>query len=55
MHKKKKDDLAEIDQIEIAPLSDEDMTFVMGGWGESCSTYACSSGDPEPPPGCDNA
>lgn len=54
MHKKRKDDLAEIDQIEIEPLSDEDMAFVSGGCGDfSCSVADCSSVEP-PPTGCDS-
>jgi hypothetical protein len=48
MHKKKEHESDhEIDQIEIDPLSDNDLAFVLGGYefdiDQSCSTCDCSN------------
>lgn len=40
--KDENEDLANIDNVEIQPLSDEDLDSVVGGW---CSVWCCSSAE----------
>jgi hypothetical protein len=50
MHKDKtetKGEWAEIEELEIQPLTDSDLEAVLGGAGTICSVHSCSV------PGCD--
>ena len=52
MSEESKDQLAEIDQVEISPLSDEDLESVSGGLAacETCvnTTGCCTTSSPPP-------
>lgn len=44
MSEENKDQLAEIDQVEISPLSDEDLESVAGGGLAACETCVNTTG-----------
>ena len=41
MSKKNIDDLAQIDDLEITPLSDDELAFIAGGWTDSTTEESC--------------
>ena len=42
MDKKNIDDLAQIDDLEITPLSDDELDSIAGGWTDSTTEESCA-------------